>query len=189
VHLDVTSVVGGYVGDVSIASSGSLSTDGGLTKTAIDFSANQTIVDSKTGATTNVDSSGIRRAGSEIVDYVGTTDLFAALDGLRDDLRDPSMTDAQRTAAMNSRLREISRNRENVLTNLADVGSRSKLVEDVGSRLDANKSEIAKLLSTIEDTDYAEAVAHLNQTQLTLQLAQAAGAKILQTRLWDYLQT
>lgn len=188
VRVDVTSVTAGFLGTVSIASTGFLSTDGGATSAAIQFTGNQTVVDSATGATTNVDTTAIRRAGVETVDYVGTSDLFASLDGLRDDLRNTSLSPAQRTETLLARLRDLTRNHEVVLSAIAEVGSRTAMVQDVGARLDATKDDIAKLLSEVEDADYAEVVTRLNRATMTLQLAQGVGSQILNTRLFDFLQ-
>ena len=55
VFLDTTSITAGFSGTVAITADGTFSSDGGASTTAIDFSANQVIIDSATGAVTNVE--------------------------------------------------------------------------------------------------------------------------------------
>ena len=79
VYVDTTSITAGFSGTVDITSNGALSTDGGATQIAINFSANQQVINGATGDVTHVDSTGILRAGTETVTYSGTADVFDLL--------------------------------------------------------------------------------------------------------------
>ncbi|HKE01124.1 MAG TPA: flagellar hook-associated protein FlgL [Planctomycetota bacterium] len=186
VHVDVTGITAGFQGNVSIAATGFLSTDGGATQVAIDFSANQ-VVTGAGGAITNVDSTGIHKAGAETIDYVGTTDLFRTLAGLRDDLKNGSLSADQLAETLGSRMRELSRNLGNVTFGVADLGARSTRASDANDRLLLARDEIDSAISGVEDADYAEVVSRLDRATLSLQIAQAASQRILQTSILNLL--
>jgi flagellin-like hook-associated protein FlgL len=189
VHVDLTSVSPGFNGAVSIASSGFLSTDGGATQTALDFTANQVVVNAADGSTTNVDTTGVRKTGTELVDYVGTTSLFEALEGLRDDLLNyDSLDPATRDASLTARSREIGRNLETVLRSLAELGARSSAAQGAATRYQTLADDMKKSLSSLEDADFAEVVVDYNRAQIALELAQAAGARLMQTNYLAFLQ-
>lgn len=188
VHLDATGIGSSFQGQVSIASTGSLTTDGS-TFTAVNFSGNQVLVNSADGSTTNVNTTNVRYAGRETIDYAGTSDLFQTLAGLRDDLLNYDSLPAQsRDQSIQSRSRELNRNYENVLVALADVGSRVKIAETASERLGEMKDQISIVISDLEDVDLADVVVDYNKAQLALQLAQAAGQRLMQTNYLAFLQ-
>ena len=189
VHVDVSALTSGFVGDVSVAATGFLSTDGGATQAVITFSGNQVLVDSADGNTTNVNSQGIRKAGSETIDYAGTSDLFQAIVGLRDDLRNYDKLPASvRDASIQARAREAGRNLEVVLGSVSVLGSRAKSAGDAVARTQQMRDDADGKISTLEDTDFAEAVVSYNKSQIALQLAQEAGSRPLNTNYLAFLQ-
>lgn len=189
VHLDVTGITNNFQGTVNITSTGSLTTDSGATTTPITFSSNQVIVNSADGTTTNVDTTQLRRAGSEVIDYKGTSDLFQTLIGLRDDLLNyDQMPESTRDASLLARSRELNRNFENALVALSDVGSRLKIADTAAERLGEMKDQVAIVISDLEDTDFSSVVIDYNKSQLALQLAQAAGQRLMNTNFLAFLQ-
>ncbi|MBL8694369.1 MAG: flagellar hook-associated protein FlgL [Planctomycetes bacterium] len=189
VRVNVSSLTSGFVGTVSIEATGSLSTDGGATRTTIGYSTNQIVVHGETKKITNINSTGIRYAGTEVVDHVGTTNLFEAIAGLRDDLRGyGEIPVAERQTTLRSRQREVERNLENVLVAISDLGARAKVAESAHERLTTVRDQISGVISNLEDTDLAEVVVNYNQSQLALQLAQAAGSRLMQTNFLAFLQ-
>ncbi|MFN0207333.1 MAG: flagellar hook-associated protein FlgL [Planctomycetota bacterium] len=189
VHVNVSNITAGFQGTVTIAATGSLSTDGGISTIPINFTGNQVSIDSENGATTNVNSTNIRYAGNEVVDYSGTSSLFETLIGLRNDLLNyESMPEATRNATLQARHRELNRNFENALVSLADVGSRAKIAETAGSRLLEIRDEVGNVISNLQDSDFAQVVVDFNKSQLSLQLAQAAGQRLMQTNFLSFLQ-
>ncbi|MBI3818685.1 MAG: flagellar hook-associated protein FlgL [Planctomycetes bacterium] len=189
VHLNLTGIASGFNGTVNLTSTGTLSTDGGVTRTAILFSQNQVAVRSQDGSTTNINSTSIRYAGSETIDYTGTTDLFQSLIGLRNDLLNyDSQPAASRDKSLQSRARELSRNFDNANIALADVGSRLAIAQNDGERLNEMKDQVSIIISNLEDTDFASVVVDYNKSQLALQMAQAAGQRLMQTNFMSFLQ-
>lgn len=189
VYINTTGVGASFTGNVSLAATGTLSTDGGTTTIPIQFTGNQVVVDGGSGATTNVNTTNIRRAGVETVDYKGTSDLFQTLIALRDELVNYSKAPASaRDLSIQSRVRELNRNFENATNALAKVGSRVQATDSARSRLGEIRDQVDSLLSNLEDTDFASVVVDYNRSQIALQLAQAAGARLMQTNFLSFLQ-
>jgi flagellin-like hook-associated protein FlgL len=189
VYVNVANMTPGFQGTVPAAATGTLSTDGGATSTNIAFSSNQVIVNSANGSTTNVNTTGIRHAGTETVDYVGTSNLFQALIGLRDDLLNyEKLPVASREASIQARARELDRNFENAVVSLADVGSRVKIAETASSRLGEIQDQVDLMISGLDDVDFANVVVNYNKSQIALQLAQSAGQRLMQLNFSAFLQ-
>jgi flagellar hook-associated protein 3 FlgL len=182
VHLDLTGVTAGFNGTVSLAASGTLSLDGGLTTTAIDFARDdQIVVDSESGGSIFVDSRTIRRTGTEVLRFPGTYDLFGALIELRDALanRDGDPLDVQldRVRAM---LPELERGGDVLLAALSTYGSRMRLVDSTLARAAEVDLILAADQARLEDTDYTAASIELSQAELTLQAGIALASRIAQ---------
>ena len=180
VHLDLSGVAAGFAGVVGAAGEGTLSLDGGLTATAIDFtSANQIVTDSRTGGSVFVDGRGIVRAGGEVLRFPGTYDLFAALVELRESLRnaDGEAQDVQ-LARVRETIGELARGQDLLLGALATVGARSRLVETTRARADELDLLLAARQSSLEDADFAAGTLELSQAQLALQAGIALSARI-----------
>ncbi len=78
---------------------------------------------------------------------------------------------------------------ENHINNqIADVGSRSNLLEAKKGVINNLNSDLQERLSQAEDTDLAEVTIQLNTTQLTYQAALAAAARIDQLSLLNYMK-
>ncbi len=70
----------------------------------------------------------------------------------------------------------------------AQVGTDQNVLQEQQDIVDDTTLTLKNALSGIEDLDYAEAVAKLNQQTLALQAAQGSFAKISQLNLFDYLR-
>jgi len=189
IRLDLSALTPSFTGTVSVSATGFLSTDGGATSVAIDFSSNQTVVDSRTGRTTNVDSSAVFRAGEAVVTYTGTSGLFETLIGIRDDLRnDRGASVESQTASLGRRLADLDRVHQSVLEALSDLGGRSAGLELVQTRLDDLKLGVADRLSETAGLDLPTAVAELQRHEEALELALQVGARLDRPTLFDFLR-
>lgn len=188
VFVDTTSITAGFSGSVALAATGALSTDDGATQLAIDFSANQQVVNAATGEVTNVESTNIRRVGSEAVDYTGTVDMFELLDRLQSDLTDEAnVGNSDWHQSMNRHLQDID-SAQNRLLNV--VGQQAVSLENLDaleSRISDLQIEQEKLASDIAGADMAEAVLRLQQEQTMLQYTLAASARMFDVSIVDYL--
>lgn len=182
VYLDLTGALSS--GTVNITSTGFLSFDGGSTTTAIDFSSNQTIANPADGTVTNIDSSGIVRAGSEYLTYSGTFDLFEALGSIRDDLRNTrSLTEPDQLEAISSRISELTDVHEDVLSALSDFGGRTARLDMMKTRMQEYDLKIMELTVDLEEIDMTESIMELEMANQGMQLAQAVISAIMQSSI------
>ena len=86
------------------------------------------------------------------------------------------------------RLGEIDRNHENVLRSVAVLGSRLARIENALGSLDGLSTQLAGHLSEVEDADIASVVMDASQAEQTMQLAQMAGARLMQNTLLNFLR-
>jgi flagellin-like hook-associated protein FlgL len=188
VYLDTTAITAGFSGTVAITAGGALSVDGGATQTAIDFSANQQIVDGATGAVTHVDSTAIRGVGTESVDYAGTADIFEIMDQLQADLVDePNVGNADWHHALSRHMEDIERMQDHVLDVVGEQAVSLENLDALEFRIKDLQVEQERMASDIEGADMAEAVLRLQQEQTMLQYTLAGTAKLFEVSLVDFL--
>jgi flagellar hook-associated protein 3 FlgL len=187
-HLDFSGYSGGdHTGTVT--GQGSISIDGS-TFTAIDFSATDLeLRNEATGTVLHVDTTQVTRAGSELVTFEGTVNLFDLMQGIAEDLRNADRLDADGvTERLNTRLEELDRNQDNLLVGLGVLGSRSQRLRGAEERVRGVELQLQTLLSNVQDADFAEVALDLARSELTLQIAQASGARLIQNSLLNFLQ-
>ena len=187
-HLDVT----GYDGTSSsatVAGAGSISFDG-LAWSALDFVSNDTqLVDPATGSVLHVDQTGIRRAGSELVQFGGAVNTFDTLQGLADDLENlDGLSNSEVQERLGMWLDELDRNAENVVQALGVVGGRGARLADISERLGDERTQFLGARSTLVDTDYSEAVLEMTRAEQSLQLAQATATRLFSNSLLNFLR-
>lgn len=188
VFVDTTSITAGFSGSVALTASGALSTDNGATQVAIDFSANQQVLSGATGKVTNVDSSNIRRAGTETVDYTGTADVFALLDRLHSDLtNEAGVGNADWHRSMSRHLQDIESTQDRWLNVIGQQAVSLENLDALQSRISDLQFEQEKLASDIAGADMANAVLRLQQEQTMLQYTLAASARMFDISIVDYL--
>lgn len=187
VHLDLTlwnsaDVAGPVSGD------GSVSIDG-VNFQAIDFSQPEIrLENAATGTVLNVDVSDVTRAGDELVQFSGDISLFDVLDAVAADLAgSENFTSKEINERLGMSLDEIDRHHDNVLSGLGVLGSRSSRLSDAANRLDSLEINVQNQLSSVRDTDLAEAVLALQRSEQVLQLSQAVGSRLIQTSLLNFL--
>jgi flagellin-like hook-associated protein FlgL len=182
VHLDLTAITAGFSGTVTVAASGTMSLDGGATRTAIDFArANQVVVDSQTGSTLYVDARAIRRAGSDLVRQQGAADVMNALVELRDALKnDDGLSDAQQVARIGATIDSLSAGADRVLAALARVGAHQRFADATRARVGDLTQLLTARQADLEDVDFAAASVQFSQVQLALQAGLQVTAKVMQ---------
>ena len=189
VYIDTQNITAGFDGTIDIDATGTLSTDDGATTIPIDFSANQIVIHSDSGKITNVDSSGIKYAGVEHLEYAGSSDIFAVLTQLRDELR--NTRDLPQSHSNDALLRiqaELGAHAENIL---GIVGEQSVELESLVSLENRNRNfflELSTITNEIESADFAEVVVQLQQEQNLLQYTYAVSSGILNLNVLDLLR-
>lgn len=188
VYIDTTAITAGFAGTVAITADGALSTDGGATQTAINFSASQTVTDSETGAVTHVDSTNIRRTGSESLDYTGTADVFTMIDQLHDDLLNEDLVGTSTWhAAMDRRMGDIERLQNHILDVVGEQSVGLENLDALEARTNDLKLEQQTIASEIEGADLADVILRLQQEQTMLEYTLASSAQLFSQSLVDYL--
>jgi flagellar hook-associated protein 3 len=182
VHLDLSNIVAGFNGNVSVEAQGEVSLDGGLTTSAIDFTAaNQLVQSSTTGGSVFVNSTGIVRTGSESLRFPGTYDAFASLIELRNQLQNvEGLAPEEQRERVRAMLEELEVAQERILTVLADVGARQRLAQAADARAAELDLVFASNQAELEEVDFAAASAELFQAETVLQATLMVNTRSLQ---------
>jgi flagellar hook-associated protein 3 FlgL len=188
VYVNTTAITAGFSGSVDILANGTVSVDGGATTTAIDFSANQQITDSRDGSVVHLDTTAARNAGVTTVEFPGTSDAFAALIELRDELLSAkTRTQTEHQEALGRRLTEIERVEGHLLD---EVGTQSVTLENldrlVARTEDLQLEQVAAHAQT-SDADLAAATLELQELLNLQQFTMAAVSQLMQTDLLQFL--
>lgn len=188
-HVDTSGLVGGFVGDVVVTGAGSLSVDGGVSSIPIDFSQNQVVQHAETGKITNVDTSNVRRAGGEDLEYLGTASVFQALIDLRDDLMNRRELSTQEwSASLSRRVGEIQRVHDELLEVVGEQSVALENLDGLEARAQDYKLETQHTVANLETADIGEAIVKLQTSQNALQFTYATSMQVMQTSLLDYLR-
>ena len=111
------------------------------------------------------------------------------VDGLRLQLarNDQGLTSTELLDRLNDRLVEIDRVAENLLVGMGSMGSLSQRLKTSAERVEGLEVQVQGLLSEERDTDFSVVAIELAQASNNLQLAQASGARLIQTTLLNFL--
>lgn len=140
----------------------------------------------------------------------GTEKKFTVSDGISipanvsaDKLLGPIVGDAKNTKSLDKVLEdlvtaiknsgeisidEIDTKVDQLLSVQSEIGARANRVEAFENRLLDNNLQLKKMLSSIEDVDYAEAMIRLKSEESVYQASLASSAKIIQPTLMDFLR-
>jgi flagellar hook-associated protein 3 FlgL len=108
--------------------------------------------------------------------------MMNSLIQLRDDLQ------AGNTTGVRSDIATLDAAIEGLLGTRADVGGRVNRLESAQARQQQVQVRLTEQLSTVEDTDYAEAITRFTVQENVYKAALAAGSRALQPSLFDYLR-
>ncbi|MEQ2128565.1 flagellar hook-associated protein FlgL [Caldanaerobacter subterraneus KAk] len=121
--------------------------------------------------------------GSRLFDVVGgTSRLLQMMDDLKSALENG---DHQ---AVSSMIADIDKQLENVLSVRAEVGAKSNRIDLIQNRLQNDNYNFTALLSKNEDADMAEVITNLKMDENVYRASLAAGARIIQPSLIDFLR-
>lgn len=189
IYVNTTAIAPGFNGSVSLTASGSLSVDGGTTSTPIDFSGNQVITDGASGAMTNVDSTNIRRAGTDQVQYRGTSDLFQSLIALRDTIANTQGLSAQdRSAVLQQQIAELDRSINSIGDTIGSQAVQSESLSNLKTHLTNLQLGLSQSTDNLEATDTAAAVIDLQQQMNLYQASLQIAAQVNSLSLLDFMR-
>ncbi len=188
VHLDFSAWTGADEMTV-LTGQGSIALDDGTFQAMSLAETDLELVDTARGVVLHINTTSITRAGNDIATFQGTTNLFDSILGVVADLRNgDGLTQAELLHRINQRLAEFNRAQDNMLGAMGALGSRTQRLDNSQERLLDLGVHLAGLLSQIEDADLTETVIDMNRAELTLQAAQATGARLLQQTLLNFLR-
>lgn len=188
VHLDTTNITPGFNGKVDLAGDGTLSTDGGVTTTPINFSSNQQITDSTTGATTNVNSTNIRIAGNDQLTYPGQVDIFQTLIALRDTINNTQNLNAtDRSSKLSQQIAQLDTFNTSLATPLGSQASQSQFLSNLQTRTNNQQTQLKEATNNLQSTDMAQAIVNLQQQQNLYQAGLQLTASLNKLSLANFL--
>ena len=117
--------------------------------------------------------------------------VFDTVDRVIDVLRDPANTPAavaQLSTTLEGSLQQIDQASDHMLGVRGQVGARLSSLDTADSAREDVGIDIAASLSDLQDLDYAEALARMNQQLVGLQAAQLSYSQISQLSLFNYLK-
>ena len=187
-HLDFTGWDGSSF-TASLDGSASISLDGSSWTTLTLSESDLQLADPASGTVLHLDTRSLHRAGTELVTFGGTVNVFDVLQGIVADLENADGLDAtSQRERLDMWLDELDRNHENVLVATGELGSLSQRAGGLEEAYDAEMTQVRGLLSGVEDVDFATAVMEMSRAEQTLQLAQATSARLLQNSLLNFLR-
>lgn len=188
VFVDASNITAGFNGTVSITSTGTLSTDGGTTSIAINFSSSQTVTNSLTGAITYVNSSQVRQTGDAHLEYTGTQDVFGVLKSLEDDLLNVRNLSAGERQEANSRIiGDLDRMIDHLINSAGLQSATLENLEALETRYEEVRLETRRLKTETESADPADVLIKLQTDQNLLQFAYSTTTQLFNLNILDYL--
>lgn len=188
VHINTTSITPGFNGSVAITSTGTLSVDHGSTSIPIDFSGNQVVVNSSTGEITNIDSSQIRRTGTDQIDYRGTADVFQTLIALRDSIRNSNgFTPKERSAAIGRAISDLDRINNGIIEAMGAQSVQAEYLTKLRDRTADVQLELQKTNDSLESIDIASTLSQLQSQEVLYQMTLQLSARLSELSLINFL--
>lgn len=116
------------------------------------------------------------------VDLTGTSQLLVMMDNLK------SALDSGDHQAVSNLIVDVDKQMENVLAVRAEVGAKSNRIDLIQNRLQDDNYNFTALLSKNEDVDLAQVITNLQMDENVYRASLAAGARIIQPSLIDFLR-
>lgn len=189
VFLNTTAIAAGFNGSVAITSNGTLSVDGGASSVPINFSGNQVVTNSQTGAVTNVNSTNIRQTGSDDISNTGAYDVFQILASLRDALRNTrNLPPSQQTDAVGQTLQELDRVRTSVLAVVGQQSASLQNLQGIDKHIQDVQLQTKQQIGNLQDADLTQVVIGMQEQQNMLQATLYSASRIMNLSLLDFLR-
>ena len=163
-----------------------LSIDGGLTYVVADGSDNQAITDSLTGQILYVNTSGITRAGTDLVQVSGTLDVFDTLISVRDMLLEGNV---EKLSQLQGRAGEIfDETQQYILSSSTWIGARINGMVSLKDGLQKISDNAQVRVAELEDADIAQVAIDLSRYQLLYEMSMTVAARALSASLLNFLK-
>ena len=186
VYVDTTAITPGFNGTVSVVSIATESIDGGLTTTPLDFSGNQQITDSRDGTVVHLDSSAVRRTGTDDIKFPGTSSAFQTRIELCVLLQKSGiLSKIEFQEALGYRMVELERVEAHLL---AEVGTQSVTLERLQQQTDdVRLNQLVKNANT-PNADMTAVAVELQEMLNLQEFTLGSVSRLLQPSLLQFLQ-
>lgn len=124
-------------------------------------------------------------AGNET--FQAGPDAFQTLMTLRDNLRDPGLTQPQRADLLNQRMAELEASRTTVLNAVGEQSSNLENLQALQTRVQDVRVSVQGRAGELEGTDFAEAAVKFQEQQNAFQATLAVTNKIFAVSMLDYM--
>ena len=189
IYVNTSAISAGFNGTVDARATGSLSVDGGKTRTPIDFSTGQIVTDSNSGRFVILDTTAVSSVGSNSLEFPGTSNAFQLLYDLSLDLRNENgLNNTDLASSLDRRLGELEAMSDHSFSILGEQSTSLATLERLNFRLEDLELSVETQLSDVQSTDIPEAVLRLENSQSLLQYTYAVTAQISSLGLLDFLR-
>lgn len=189
IYVDTSEIAAGFNGTVDVRATGSLSVDGGASKTAIDFSTDQSVSDAATGRFAVLDTTDVKSTGTNQLEFPGTSNAFQLLYEIASDLRNErGLSSAELSGSLDRRVGELSAMSDHAFSILGEQSTSLSTLERLSFRLEDLEISVTTQLSDVQSTDISESVLRLQNSQNLLQYTYAVTARISSLGLLDFLR-
>jgi hypothetical protein len=138
---------------------------------------------------TNVDTSAVRSAGDEQLEYDGTAGVFDALIQLRDSLlNENEVSESELGEILSRRLGDIDRARSDVLEGVSRQSIQLENLQAIEAHTEEQLLQTRQRIAEIETADIAEIVLGMQSEQNLLQLTYASAVRVLDQSILDFLR-
>ncbi len=173
---------------VPIQTTGTLSTDGGATTTAINFGAGaQQVINSGTGSVLHVDATAITGTGDEAVTYPGTSDFVTAIMAIRDTLMNTSLDASDVNDRLNVSIADLDQGVSAVTRAISVLGSRAGQLDSIEGRLGDLGVTLDGLSGEIADADISKVISDLSRYETLYQASLALTTRVNGMSLLNYM--
>ena len=147
------------------------------------------VIDSRSERFVTIDSSQIRRTGSDSLNFPGTSNAFQVLRDLARTLRnEPELQSTELAASLDQQLGELEILSEKAYAVLGEQAATLETLEALRTRAEDLMLGIETQLTDVQATDIPEAVLRLENSQALLQYTYAVTAQLNTLGILNFLR-
>jgi flagellin-like hook-associated protein FlgL len=189
IFVNTTAISAGFNGTVDLEANGTLSVDGGMSTLPIDFSANQSVVDSTSGRLVYVNSTNVEIVGENYLEFPGTSDAFQVMYELVQDLRGSrQLSNGELAQSLDRRLAELAATSDQLLDVVGQQSASLATLQQLDSRIKDFELQTEEQLGGVQATDIPTAVLRMKNDQTLLQYTYAITAEVMSVQLINFLR-
>ena len=163
--------------------------DGATTFNSDGTDTNLAVTDSQTGRVLYVDTTGITSTGVDMVRVPGTHDIFSALIGIRDVLKNErGLPDAQISELRDNAMISLSEVEDLLVEKSVSIGSRIGFLEGLKNMLEDTKFNINTETALLGDADITQVAIDLSQREVLYEMSLSVAASLLSMSLMDFIR-